>query len=659
MVVNIKVGDRVMGVTSKVLQKGDYNKKDAKKTIEGTVQSMIGTGRSRKWSVKWDDPQKTTEVGARSLTKHSTTTNGTDTEESSSSSSEDSSGASSDHGQVSKQPTVAPAPSDLDPHGLHWEQVTEVSVDTFSQPRRNFLLKWPNDLPQENRQPIHYFFLLFPTTSMSKFMEYTNIELQGASQKLLTKHEFYKFLGMIYAFTLVDYAKRSDYWGESTRLELFPKPNFGRFGIGQNRFETILRYLRCAPAGSDDRWCHIRAFVDSFNLNRQSVVEPSWILCVDEKTSSFRPRKGAYLPDGPPTITKIIRKPKSVCLELKDCTDGQSRVTLRLELQEGKEAMSTKEYTDTYNAGTSIVLRLTKPWFNTGRLIVGDSAFASVECAIACHEKGLEFTGLVKTASRKFPKKFLEQLDLPVKGDHAVCISNPKSTLRLIAVAWNGGKKRKLLVSTCGVTRLAADNAMRERYRDRGDGTSELVKKETPWPQLVANYFHAACASDVNNHYRQSSLAVEESWGTHNWWHRVFATVLGTIEADAYLAYLYSHPSQKKLSHREFIEEIAHGLIFNDFEGAINDESGRKRKRQSGQPDEEALDTHTLEKVSSLAKVDHVNPNHRSQKTCKVCHKKCSYYCVECTQMKKRGIFGVCGPGSERGMQCYIEHPDI
>ena len=66
-------------------------------------------------------------------------------------------------------------------------------------------------------------------------------------------------------------------------------------------------------------------------------------------------------------------------MELKAIACGESGVILQLEPQEGKAMMRTKEYSADYNAGTAILLRLTKPFAGTGRSVVADSAFSSVQ----------------------------------------------------------------------------------------------------------------------------------------------------------------------------------------------------------------------------------------------------------------------------------------
>ena len=71
--------------------------------------------------------------------------------------------------------------------------------------------------------------------------------------------------------------------------------------------------------------------------------------------------------------------------------------------------MSYKEYMSEYKlAGTALLLRL---WHGSGRAISADSAFASVITAVACRQNGMHFTGSVKTATRMFPKQYLDEVE--------------------------------------------------------------------------------------------------------------------------------------------------------------------------------------------------------------------------------------------------------
>ena len=87
--------------------------------------------------------------------------------------------------------------------------------------------------------------------------------------------------------------------------------------------------------------------------------------------------------------------------------------------------MNTKEYMSEYKlAGTALLLRLTKPWHGSGRAISADSAFTSVTTAVACRKNGMHFTGLVKTATRMFPKLYLDEVEFKELGDDVTLTSS-------------------------------------------------------------------------------------------------------------------------------------------------------------------------------------------------------------------------------------------
>jgi Transposase IS4 len=106
-----------------------------------------------------------------------------------------------------------------------------------------------------------------------------------------------------------------------------------------------------------------------------------------------------------PHKTKIIRKPEGVGAEFKSLCDGESGVLLHLELMEGKEAQAAK---DRYPSSIAITLRIVKKYFHSGITVHADSAFSSVDC-VALRSRGLLFMGCVKTASKRFPKSYLNK----------------------------------------------------------------------------------------------------------------------------------------------------------------------------------------------------------------------------------------------------------
>ncbi len=140
------------------------------------------------------------------------------------------------------------------------------------------------------------------------------------------------------------------------------------------------------------------------NDRREAVVQPGTYLTVDESMCQWEGANGRFNHEGMPHVTKIKSKPKPIGAELKTCCDGSTGIMMRVEIQEGKEAMKTKEFSELYPAGTATTLRLVKPWLGEGRVVVGDSAFASIPTAVALMEQNTDFIGIVKTAHSGFPR---------------------------------------------------------------------------------------------------------------------------------------------------------------------------------------------------------------------------------------------------------------
>ena len=167
-----------------------------------------------------------------------------------------------------------------------------------------------------------------------------------------------------------------------------------------------------------DAWTPIRPFFNAFNERRMEVIEPGRVIVVNECMSEWQGKNGKYHAEGMPQVTKIIRKPKGVGCELKSACDGEPNILLRLEIQEGAEEMKLKMFSEHRPADQRtgedihplfpVTLRLVEPWLKSWRLVVGDSAFASVGTCLALLQHGMHFIGTVITATRKFPAAYFK-----------------------------------------------------------------------------------------------------------------------------------------------------------------------------------------------------------------------------------------------------------
>ena len=369
---------------------------------------------------------------------------------------------------------------------------------------------------------------------------------------------------------------------------------------------------------------------------------------------AWRGKDGNFCSDGLPHVSKIDRKLKGVDTELKDAADAESKAIIQIEIQEGKEEMNKKECMDVYKkAGTAQVLRLTKPWHGTGRAAYADSAFASVTTAIACHQKGLHFTGLVKTATTKFPKKFLDSWEYKELGDSVTLVAQHDG-YPLIAHEWRD-KVRKNFISTRSVT-LDGRPSNKRRWREMLDadgnevGLTEAYVKHMKRSKLVEEYFDSASVIDINNHVRHGGLSLETAWKTQNWSSR---TILGIIETGAYLMWKHFQPDGRNWDHASFNEELAMQLL-----SILEDETSPNVSLDSSAD----VDTFKGHEIHSMCELEQYKGQTSSGKSrvplrrCRMCGGGCKYYCKGCSSPDNNILVPLCGLKSKNGSTCIMMH---
>jgi hypothetical protein len=71
--------------------------------------------------------------------------------------------------------------------------------------------------------------------------------------------------------------------------------------------------------------------------------------------------------------------------------------------------MKDKEFVGDYGANPAKALRFVKPWFGSGRCVILDSNFASLNCFKGMAEHGMFNIGNVKTTHTGFPNNWLKK----------------------------------------------------------------------------------------------------------------------------------------------------------------------------------------------------------------------------------------------------------
>ena len=150
----------------------------------------------------------------------------------------------------------------------------------------------------------------------------------------------------------------------------------------------------------------IRDFIVAINDHRASHVIPSQNICVDENMSRWYGLEGDCIDTTLPHYVAMDRKPKNGC-ELKTAACGKSGIIVRIENVVTAEYTALKDFEGEHLHGTAVTLGFLQPWCDTNRVVCDDSYFASVHTAESLYEKGLRFTGVLKTSTKKYLMTYL------------------------------------------------------------------------------------------------------------------------------------------------------------------------------------------------------------------------------------------------------------
>lgn len=260
----------------------------------------------------------------------------------------------------------------------------------------------------------------------------------------------------------------------------------------------------------------------------------------------------------PPHVIFMKSKPIDRGVLLRSLCDGETAIMLQMEIVESKAAMARKKYvyrppslpdrhsdnyavfekkSDVHKPHTAIGLRLCEPYFGTWRNIISDSAYSSYHTAMSFARHGLFHQGHVKTATTGFCRASL--LEDPQDGATRVFESQYahqdfQGAHKIIAIGHTHRNSTVTMIATTGSTQPVVDNSNNKH-------STHDSKKQVPHPEAMANMFKYYNGVDHNNMLRQHILDVEERWLTQRWWIRFWATILGIIATDAYLAYSVEH----------------------------------------------------------------------------------------------------------------------
>jgi len=339
-------------------------------------------------------------------------------------------------------------------NGRDWEQQEVRLPLNCSVRQRNWKVIGPVDeilVPGNaisGMTPYDFFMWMFPQKHLTRMVEWTNQNLEKRSARPVTGGEVLRFFGMLILMTRFEFSNRRSLWSKKSDFKYVPAPRFGKM-MSRNRFEEIYGCIQFGPCLNDSdvsssqlRWSRVTPFVNAINAHRRQNVTPSESICVDESMSRWYGLGGDWSEIGLPHYVAMDRKPENGC-ELKTASCGSSGIMLSIEIVQSAMDSQNLTYESELPHGTAVLLRLVEPWFQTGRIVCADSYFASVRTAEELLKCKMKFIGVVKTATKEYPMKFLSEQELSTRGQYRAMVSESSDgESKLMAVMWMDRDRR-------------------------------------------------------------------------------------------------------------------------------------------------------------------------------------------------------------------------
>ena len=273
--------------------------------------------------------------------------------------------------------------------------------------------------------------------------------------------------------------------------EFLSLPDLKKTGMARHRFEELWQHIRwseqddqCNPRmlPADYRWQLIDDFVKHFNDHRRLNFSPSDLVVVDELISKWYGLGGFWINIGLPQYVAIDRKPENGC-EIQNACCARSRIMLQLKLV--KHMDTENEYLQKHFSGDDVekavsdamaafedarskhrdkdgnaklhgicvMEELLEPWEGSNRIVCADSYFASVAAVEALKKNGFYFIGVVKSATKNYPRAYLGNEFLPGRGSSSSLVSFDSSgDAEMIATVWVDQSWRYFIANSMGLS---------------------------------------------------------------------------------------------------------------------------------------------------------------------------------------------------------------
>ncbi len=290
---------------------------------------------------------------------------------------------------------------------------------------------------------------------------------------------------------------------------------------------------------------------------------------------------------------------------------------------------------------------------------------APVGAAKELFRNGLRLIGVVKAATRGYPKPFFTSVELQNRRDFVALRSNAtENNPELGAMVWID-KVRQYFISIAGsfVWGIPYQQCRWRQVNQEPNAAPQQVMFTIRQPKIAEMYYTTCGAIDRHNRLRQDDLRIEKKIETKDWSWRVNLSIFSMIVVLVFNA-MRNTPTVE-LDQKEFYSVLSEELIDNSY-GSRGCPSSQPqslptnaasfvqdaciRALESGGPHAGLL-TH-LTPVKQLKSNKGERTSFRYQGRCKECQKKTTWQCSDCGDGGKTVY--LCA--TKNGQRCFLDH---
>ncbi|CAG8837163.1 23061_t:CDS:2, partial [Gigaspora margarita] len=350
----------------------------------------------------------------------------------------------------------------------------------------------------------------------------------------LTWMEFMRFIGILTIMTYVHCADSRDYWSI-------------------NQETDIVKYLTLTDTKkNDDPFFFAREFYNAFNDNLSNAITPEDYLCIDEFMCQWMA-----------------------------IADARTNLFLCLDPVEPPEFSIKKKFSNSFILTVATILRLTESWFHSGKTIITDLWFESVDACVTLFKNGLYSILQIKKC-HYWPKKISSDITDMLENEYgSFCSRTGKLNGISLILCSLYDRKDHVVLASCSTTNLKTEI---KRYIKNHRYVTFLR------PVIFDQFNEYRSAIDILNNF--------------------------------FLAYCQFVPGKENLRHVDFCKQLAI-LILEYYSVETISDRAKKRRRQDYKNNEHYFTSLQNDPTTKQLKEKHV------QYHCMICH-KCATTCCTC-----------------------------